>query len=183
MNNGFSAVEPPFKYRYCCWFCGEPANQQFCFPQRENILLDLTHPPLSVNSCSECLPWANKAFKRDIWLVKEDVKRALMKKYRKHLAIGVNWTKEELANSGFEGGNFESFQKSAWMMFEIARERVNYKGWPLEVNGENIEIFRDSPELTFIFDGVTYPNIDDAIAHYASTVSYTHLTLPTKRIV
>ena len=48
------------------------------------------------------------------------------RKYQKALGIGANWTEQELQESEFEGAAFEGFKRSAWMMYTIAKERVNY---------------------------------------------------------
>ncbi|MFD2166021.1 hypothetical protein ACFSJY_07040 [Thalassotalea euphylliae] len=87
-----------------------------------------------------------------------------MRAYRKDLAIGINWTKEELANAGLEGGTFESFQKCAWMMYEIARERVNFPGWTVVHAG--VEVEHSEYRAEFTFDGVVYPSVDEAVSHY-----------------
>lgn len=164
----YQAVETPFECRHCCWFCGEPSSVEFSFPQAGNYNLDHPHPALSLPCCNECLTPANKSKTRSIWSVSIDVKKFLLKKYRKDLAIGVNWTQEELENSGFEDGNFAGFQKSAWKMFEIARERVNYMGWPLVVSGISIDNLRWQEPEGITFDGVHYPTVDEAVLHYAN---------------
>ncbi|WP_440875336.1 hypothetical protein [Thalassotalea sp. PLHSN55] len=157
-------IEIPFDKRHHCWFCGEPSSTCFVFPNQVSNALGALHQQINVPSCVECHRWAVQAEAKSIFAVKHLVKQKLMYKYRKDLAIGLNWTKQELANSGFEGGNFASFQKSAWFMFEVAQGRVNYLGWPIVVNGVALELDEDATQ--FIFDGVTYPSIDDAIAHY-----------------
>jgi len=171
MSNQYqhALVEVPFEFRHCCWFCGEPAAKTFSFPQTDNYLLNPTHPALSLFSCGECLIPAHKSKLASIWLVAASVKKYLIKKYHKDLAIGINWTQEELANSEFEQGNFAGFQKSAWLMYEIARERVNFKGWPLIVAGINIDELRWQTDESFIFDGINYPTIEEAIEHYSMT--------------
>ena len=171
-------TETPFKKRHCCWFCGEPSQVSFIVPaeskivtnERNNYLLrSCPHPMISVPTCRECQQLASKADENSIWAVKEQVKRQLLKRYAKDLAIGINWTEQELANSGFEQGNFAGFARSAWFMYEVAKERVNYLGWPLVANG--IELDEVDVELdegaTFSFDGVLYPSLADAITHYA----------------
>lgn len=168
--------ETPFDKRHCCWFCGEPNSKSFVFPPRDEpfnyseksyIVLSCPHPRLSVPSCNECYLFATKCDVRSIWLVKEQVKRALLKRYRKDLAIGVNWTKQALQDSEFEQGNFAGFQRSAWFMYEVAKDRVNYPSWDLTIEG--VTLLANTPVNTFTFDDVAFPTIDDAIEHYAKT--------------
>lgn len=165
----YAPVESPFEFRNCCWFCQEPAAKVYQFPQTDNHVIDCIHPPLSLLTCNECYIPATKSNGNSIWQVWQQVKSFLIKKYQKDLAIGLNWTKEELENSQFEGGNFEGFQRSAWFMFEVAQARVNFKGWPLIINGLNIDEMREQTQTDFIFDGLAYPSIDVAIVHYAQT--------------
>lgn len=160
-------TETPFNKRHCCWFCGEPNQLSFIFPV--NHSLSCPHPVLSVPACKECLLLGNKSPNSSIWAVKGFVKRQLLKRYAKDLAIGINWTEQELANSEFEQGNFAGFARSAWFMYEVAKGRVNYLGWPLIANGIELEeVDFDLVEVeTFNFDGVTYPSISDAINHFS----------------
>ena len=158
-------IDIPFDKRHCCWFCGEPSAVTFSFPKQISHTISIIHAPLIVPSCQECRSFAQQVDAKSIFSVKQSVKQKLMHKYRKDLAIGLNWTKEELAQSQFEGGNFAGFQKSAWFMFEVAQGRVNYLSWQIVLNGIELEIEDDV--LHFDFDGVTYPTIDDAIEHYS----------------
>ncbi|MDO6427285.1 hypothetical protein Q4489_09690 [Thalassotalea sp. 1_MG-2023] len=164
-------TETPFAYRFICWFCGEPTNKTFSFPQHSNYIPDCVHPPMSIYTCAECLRWANAAHEDNIWQVRFVVKKALINHYKKHLAIGINWTKKSLEESGFEQGNFASFQKSAWMMYEIARDRVNFSGWPIEINGNTLDSSSAFITQPFCFDGVEYPSIEQAINQYAENFS------------
>ncbi|GAA6205776.1 hypothetical protein [Thalassotalea sp. SU-HH00458] len=167
LENGYSFIETPFSFRNCCWFCAEPAAKVLHFPQSNNYVFNCPHPPLSLRTCQECYLPANKSRANAIWFVFKEVKSFLIKQYQKDLAIGINWTQEELANSEFEGGNFAGFQRSAWFMYEVAKKRVNFQGWPLIVDGINIEELQYSEEKSFSFDNIEYPCIDDAINHYA----------------
>ena len=182
-ENDLNTVEIPFKHRHHCWFCGEPSFNKFEFPPEYsgNLLafhsraLGCSHPRLKVPSCVECNQFARQADVDSIWAVKEYVKRCLLKRYRKDLAIGVNWTQEELKNSEFEGGCFEVFQKSAWFMYEVAQARVNFIGWPIAFHGVDLVVsFEDN---SFEFDGVNYPSLDEAISHYCQLYSLNKLLL------
>ena len=160
-----SYIDVPFNLRHHCWFCSEPAGHSFTFPHSAHLIFDCPHEVLTIPSCLECSRAANKAKVRSIWQVEQSVKIYLIKKYRKDLAIGLNWTEEALANSGFEGGSFAGFQKSAWFMYQVAKDRVNYRGWPLILNG--VEIINEDVDREFCFDGVSYPSIEQAIEHYS----------------
>jgi hypothetical protein len=160
-------IDIPFKQRHQCWFCGEPSELTFGFPHQYFPVFDCPHPSLSVPSCRECSRLARKAEQHSIWAVGNAVKRFLTQTYRRDLAIGLNWTKEELANSEFETGNFEGFQKSAWFMYEVAKQRVNYQGWPLSLDG--VELAVDYISTEFLFDGITYPSIEIAIEQFVDS--------------
>ncbi|GAA0816280.1 hypothetical protein GCM10009111_15800 [Colwellia asteriadis] len=160
-------TETPFDKRHCCWFCGEPNSGEFTFPDGERSAFNCPHVLLSVPSCDECNKIAKSAAVHSIWQVNHFVKSSLMVRYNKHLAIGINWTEEELATSEFEHGNFAGFARSAWFVYEVARGRVNYQSWPLVIDG--VEYYDSEPTLTFTFDDVVYPSLDYAIKHYAKT--------------
>lgn len=173
-------TETPFNKRHCCWFCGEPNNAQFIFPSHsslssyqgdKSLLVTCPHSVISVPSCSECHKLAKKARVNTIWAVKDFVKQQLVKRYAKDLAIGINWTEEELASSEFEQGSFAGFARSAWFIYEVAKGRMNYLGWPLVANGVELdELLLDEKSMeAFSFDGVLYPSLADAINHYAKT--------------
>lgn len=167
MNDDLShMVEVPFEYRHCCWFCGEPAAQIFTFPHSQYVVIKCCHPILSIPACKECRLFAYQIQAESIWQVAFQLKKRLIKTYRTHLAIGLNWTKAELANSEFEGGNFEGFKRSAWFMYEVAKARVNFTGWRLVLSGLNIEAVNEKED--FVFDGVTYPSVDEAIEQYTN---------------
>ncbi len=159
-------IDVPFEYRHVCWFCGEPGKQAFHFPHDGHLVISCPHPSLVVPACSECYTLAAKANVNNIWQVFAQVKQALLHLYRKDLAIGINWTPEALAESEFEGGSFDGFKRSAWFMYEVAKGRVNFQAWPICLNGKNVEPMLEKP--AFVFDGMQYPSIDDAISHYST---------------
>ncbi|WP_394176022.1 hypothetical protein [Thalassotalea litorea] len=162
----FLPLEVPFEYRHCCWFCKEPAARMFNYPTDQIPNTNDTAKGMAIPACHECAAIANKHKKLEVSQLREKVNAGLRKLYRKDLAIGVNWTKEELENSGFEGGNFEGFARSAWFMYEIARDRVNFKGWPLQLHGLKLH---EEQQSSFHFDGTDFNDVEQAIAFYAQT--------------
>lgn len=171
--------ETPFDKRHDCWFCGEPNQYVFNFSNTIDYKGSESNaiPKLSLPSCKECYQVAKKSLMKakdegqyySIWTIKAEVKQYLIQYHRKDLAIGINWTKAELEESEFEEGNFSGFQRSAWFMFELAKARVNYVSWPLIVDG--ITVLDEYQEQSFNFDDVSYPNIEQAINHYANILS------------
>lgn len=157
-------IDVPFQNRTQCWFCGEPRHSCFRFPHKGHVVLACPHPTVVIPSCNECRVLALNVKKDSIWQIRKAVKSALMKLYRKDLAIGIHWTEQELLDSGFEEGNFAGFQKSAWFMYEVAKGRINFSGWTLSLRG--IDLVNTDEKASFIFDGVTFPTIDEAVSHY-----------------
>ena len=178
MTNKAVITETPFNKRHCCWFCGEPNDGYFTFPANSSTkqahnqtpiyVTQCPHTTLSVQCCNECRKIASGSNANHIWAVRKFVKKKLLSTYAKHLAIGVNWTKKQLAESDFEQGNFAGFARSAWFMYEVAKSRVNYHGWPLIVHGIELVDIEHSLETaeTFNFDGVLYPSLQDAVMYY-----------------
>lgn len=160
-----TSIEVPFEFRHHCWFCAEPAGHSFTFPHQYHLIFDCPHEKITLPSCAECRQAAYKAKVGNIWQVAKYVKAHLFTTYRKDLAIGLNWTQDELENAGFEDGNFAGFKKSAWFVYQVAKQRVNFQGWSIVLNG--VEIVDDNSQVAFFFDGVNYPNIEQAIQHYS----------------
>ncbi|QSX38650.1 hypothetical protein [Shewanella sedimentimangrovi] len=154
------AVDIPFDKRYKCWFCEEPCRGLFDYPAPPFC----PHPSLAVPACDECLKLARQQALTSIYECRLAVKDALMARYAKHLAIGSNWTREELEQSEFECKIFGGFKKSAWFMFEVARDRVNARGWPLALNG--IPLDESGSDTRFTFDGLEFASVLAAVRHY-----------------
>jgi hypothetical protein len=160
-------IDIPFEKRHLCWFCEEPCNLSVDYYRQ----LHCPHPSLSLPACKECAVLAKNNPMTSIWECREAVKDGLMHRYQKDLAIGINWTEEELAESEFECMVFAGFKKSAWFMYQVARDRVNAKGWPLSLEGILLDQTSDGPSLTqFEFDGLTYPSLHQAIRHYSQVM-------------
>jgi hypothetical protein len=159
----YPQIDIPFDVRYTCFFCGEPSGATINIPFSVDDINKAPHEPLSVPACAECLPLVKKARCQSIYQYRNAVKAALTRKYQKALGIGSNWTEQELQESEFEGAAFEGFKRSAWMMYTIAKERVNYPGWLLSLEG--VPLAADEAG-GFTFDGTVFVSVEHAIEHY-----------------
>ncbi|GGP73491.1 hypothetical protein [Shewanella ulleungensis] len=160
-------IDIPFDQRHTCWFCAEPSNQIFTYYRMSHT----PHPSLSVPACKECVGLAKKNPLTSIWDCRDAVKDQLMHLYRKDLAIGINWTEQELQESEFECKIFGGFKKSAWMMYQIAQGRINAKGWPLSIEGILLDGESSHYQSGFEFDGIAFTSLPKAIEHYCNTLS------------
>ncbi|WP_028762001.1 hypothetical protein [Shewanella colwelliana] len=171
MSALFPLIDIPFTQRHTCWFCSEPCNAIFNYQAHHYT----PHPSLSLPCCKECLSFASKAPLTSIWDCQMAVKDELMRRYAKHLAIGENWTEQELAESEFSCKVFEGFKKSAWFMYQVAKQRVSASGWPLSLNGVSLDA--SQYDLGFMFDGVNYTSISSAVEHYSNMLGLDKLFL------
>ncbi|WP_194435856.1 hypothetical protein [Vibrio fluminensis] len=157
----YSLIDIPFNCRHTCWFCGEPSSTTIEFPDSSNVTASLSHPLLSLPTCQECGSFKYPRHIRSVWVLRSHIKQTLITKYTKHLAVGENWTEEELKQSEFSGAILGGFGKSAWQMYLIAKQRVAYQGWGLSVDDQPLEILDDTS--SFEFNGVKYPSLDACI--------------------
>ena len=165
MTATYQSVDVPFEYRHTCWFCGEPYFESYAFLPSPNY--DHQALPVLLPCCQECYGICKGIKASDLELLRDKVKEQLHRKYHKHLQIGVNWTKEELEQSEFEGKALEGFRESAWKMFEIAKARVNYKGWALTIDG--LPVVAMNNRFHVEFDGITYTSLNHAVTQLAKS--------------
>lgn len=161
--SAYTYIDIPFNFRHTCWFCGEPSSRSFDFPKNPNNLRFLEHDPMSIPACSECAVVTVASDVSSIWAVRDQVKRSMMNKYADHLAIGQNWTEEELKESEFSGALLGGFGESAWAMYLIAKDRVSYQGWPVALDSMLVE--GDDESYGFEFDGVRYMSLNTCLEH------------------
>ncbi|OBU14616.1 hypothetical protein [Photobacterium aquimaris] len=164
MTSSYHNIDVPFDYRHTCWFCGEPYFDSHAFmavPNYDNQTL-----PIMLPCCQECFSFANGLKVSSLDLLRDKVKQQLHKKYHKHLQIGVNWTKEELESSEMDGKALEGFRISGWKMFEIAKERVNYSGWPIYIDG--LPCYDVTTTFQFEYDGIIYTSLNHAVTQLAA---------------
>lgn len=165
--NRYPVIEIPFNQRSRCWFCGEPNDKLLDFPKYTSEESLLTHAPISLPSCNECAAIIKRSAFTSIYAYRNAIKQALTVKHQKVLAIGSNWSEQELQESELEGSAFAGFKRSAWFMFELMQGRINYPGWPLQVNDVKLPI--EQTHHSFTFDGVTYINLDSAVMYATKT--------------
>jgi len=159
----YTNIDVPFENRHTCWFCGEPSDHEVKFPEKYSDIREVNHTPLILPSCYECQRMKfNQSFS-SINSYRSAVKDQLMSTYQKELSIGANWTEKELKESDFSGSKLEGLKRSGWVVYQIAKERVNYKGWPLSIDCISLDIFDTG--TSFEFDGTRYTSLDVAIAH------------------
>ncbi len=159
-------VDVPFELRHKCWFCGEPSydDVEISHQDIEAITYDATS--LQIPACEECEQILRSYKGKSVSESHRFVKNALIHNYSKHLAIGSKWTEQELIDSKFTGAAFEGFGRSAWAMYEIAKERIAFKSWQLCVDEMPIE----QPSLvqdTFEYEGIQFASLSNAIDHYS----------------
>ena len=163
----YTRIEIPFNYRNTCWFCGEPKDKNINFPKKSYEINIVSHPAINLPSCKECASIVQRSAFTSIYAYRNAIKQALVKKHQKVLSIGSNWTEQELIDSELEGSAFEGFKRSAWPMFKIMQARINYAGWSVIIN--NDQVVEEKDNESFDFDGVTYTCLDDAVSHAVKT--------------
>ncbi|CDT42584.1 Conserved hypothetical protein [Vibrio coralliirubri] len=160
----YSYIDIPFNLRHTCWFCGEPSNDVVEFPKTAQTVAKIGHSPIALPACNECARINYSKNLTSIWSVRDQIKHTLIDKYAKHLGIGENWTEQELIDSDFSGSTLGGFGRSAWKMYQIAKQRVDYKGWPLSVDDIPLEVYDETSG--FEFDGTRYASINSCIDYF-----------------
>lgn len=163
----YQLIDIPFNFRHLCWFCGEPCHRELKFPADLQDAPQCEHPPLTLPCCQECLGLSKKVRNANNHIAefRAQYKKVFSRQYQSHLAIGKNWTKQELEQSELSGKAFAGFKKSAWMMFEIAQQRLLFQGWPIQIDGQAMVC----QQITgFTFDGEEFISIEAAITAYAN---------------
>jgi len=157
-------LDIPFNCRFTCWFCGEGSHK--------TIVTTLsTHQEYSLNMpiCDECKSYRCHHAANSLGKLKALIKEKIVLRSAKALAIGTNWTEKELQESELNGAAFDGFKKSGWPMYLIAKERVNYSGWELCVDGVPIE--NTTNDENYVFDGLTFASFISMLDYLTHTFS------------
>jgi len=138
-------IEIPFEFRNCCFFCGEP-KYQYSVVTSDSL-------ELSIPSCPDCDSILDKLSYSNLEEARDKIKENLIAKNSDILKIGAHWSKAEL-NDAEMTGDLGKFGESAWMTFEIERDRIRFSGWPITVNG--VAIDQLSSAHSFEYDGMVF---------------------------
>lgn len=143
-------IDIPFDCRFTCWFCGEGSHKTIV------TTLSTHQHNYSVNMpiCDECKSYKCHNDVNSLVKLEKLIKEKIVIRSAKALSIGANWTEKELQESDLNGGAFDGFKKSGWLMYLIAKDRVNYTGWELSIDGIPIENISIDEKLEF--DGLTF---------------------------
>lgn len=124
----------------------------------------MPHEAMSVPACQECAEIRYSNHINSIWLLRDHIKHTLITKYAKHLGIGENWTEQELAEYNFTGALLGGFGRSAWEMYQIAKDRVSFKGWPITLDEMPIDAFDEASHFTY--GGTRFISLGACIEYY-----------------
>jgi len=158
-------LDIPFDCRFTCWFCGEGSHN--------TIVTTLSTPQnnYSVNMpiCDECKSYRCHNDVSSLVKLEELIKEKIVIRSAKELSIGANWTEKELQESDLNGGAFDGFKKSGWPMYLIAKDRVNYSGWELCIDGIPIENISIDEKLEF--DGLVFTSFMSMLDYISNSFS------------
>jgi hypothetical protein len=119
--------------------------------------------------CDECKSYRCHYEVNSLVKLEELIKEKIVKRSAKELSIGANWTEKELQESELNGGAFDGFKRSGWPMYLIAKDRVNYSGWELCIDGIPIEHI--SIDEKFEFDGLTFTSFISMLDYLSNSFS------------
>jgi len=168
-THSHTSIDIPFDFRHTCWFCGEPCSTSLHFPNNANSSLNLEHALLAIPICNECNSIKYPSDLTSIWALRSYIKQALISKYTKHLAIGENWTEQELKDSDFSGSILGGFGRSAWKMYQIAKQRVTFQGWVISIDDLPLDSIDDTSG--FEFEGTNYSSLNTCINFFATATA------------
>jgi len=158
-------IDIPFDSRFKCWFCGEDSHQ--------TIEVKLSKPPsnylVKMPICDECKSYQCHKEVNSLVKLRELIKDKIVIRSAKELSIGANWTELELKESDLNGSAFNGFKKSGWPMYLIAKDRVNFTGWDLCIDGVPIE--NTSIDEKFEFDGLAFSSFISMLDYLSKSFS------------
>jgi len=162
-------LDIPFDKRNTCWFCGEISFKNISIKDESLQEINSGYTQVLFPACEECFNLSMKIRHSSIEDIQQSIKDKIVIKYSKYLAIGSKWTAEEIQSSEFSGIALSGFKESAWFMFEQTKNRVNYTGWDVSVDG--ISLGNTSGLNIIKFDGVQYSNLNELLNYLVKTFS------------
>ncbi len=158
-------IDIPFDCRFKCWFCEEDSHQTI----EVNVSKIQNNYLINMPICDECKSYHCHIEVNSLDKIRELIKEKIVLRNAKELSIGANWTEQELQESDLNGRAFDGFKKSGWQMYLIAKDRVNFRGWELCVDGVPIEDL-SSVEL-FEFDGLKFTSFISMLDYLSKSFS------------
>lgn len=160
-------LDIPFCFRFTCWFCGECSHKTIV----TTIPTHQTNYTVNMPICDECKSYRCHDEVNSLITLGQLIKEKIVTRSAKALSIGANWTEQELAESPLNGNAFDGFKKSGWKMYLIARDRVNFCGWELSVDGIGINDDDIISEEKFEFDGLTFNSYTSMLDYISNAFS------------
>mgnify|MGYP000143705067 CR=1 FL=1 len=158
-------LDIPFDCRFTCWFCGEGSHKTIVTTIPTHQSSYTVNTPI----CDECESYRCHKHVNSLVKLEKLIKEKIVTRSAKELAIGANWTEKELQESELNGGAFDGFKKSGWSMYLIAKDRVNYSGWELSIDGIPIENIMFDEKLEF--DGLTFTSFISMLDYLSHSFS------------
>tara|TARA_B110000467_G_C18200802_1_gene411674 strand:- start:32 stop:709 length:678 start_codon:yes stop_codon:yes gene_type:complete len=158
-------LDIPFNCRFTCWFCGEGSHKTIV----ASLPTQQCDYSVNVPICDECKSYRCHNDVDSLIKIGELIKEKIVTRSAKELSIGANWTEKELQESDLNGGAFDGFKKSGWAMYLIARDRVNYSGWELSIDGVPVENITADEQLEF--DGLTFTSFISMLDYISHSFS------------
>ena len=145
-NYCYKLVDIPSDMLFTCYYCGEPASDKDHVPPvsrfHDYYALYDRHEPLLIPSCSECNSLLSDSLQPDIYKRAITCKIKLTQKLGKYVRYGEIWDEDSVEYAAFTGDMLK-FAESALKMKRIVERRLKWEGWPLSLEGVELEIEKD----------------------------------------
>lgn len=162
----YSPIDVPYIYRYKCFYCGEPASQDDHVPpvSRYYDFMSIydTHKPLTVPCCSECNIDLGDSLQADVFFRFDECKKLLVNKLSKVIRMGELWDEDSVKDSEVTG-DLKRFIDGLKVMSAIAKDRIEWTGWPVSVDGKTL--LRSDDVKSVKINGKTFTSIENAIQY------------------
>lgn len=137
----YKRLDVPKEFLYTCFYCGEFSQTLDHVPptSRYHDFMSLfdSHVPIFVPACNQCNGLLGDSLQRDLYERFNDCKEKLIVKLSKYLMYNQLWDDEAIAYAEFTG-DLKKFSKAVVKNAKSAKARVDWKHWPISVEGKDI---------------------------------------------